>query len=106
MTPQRYHNSPASHPGNQHAVRAIFWLHALTAAYCISFALLDAGGLLPAWLSPGIAVFYALFLSVALFPLAALLVIRRSGDPHHGGLEFAHVLMSFAQFLGLILGCA
>jgi hypothetical protein len=89
-----------------HGARAIFWLHAFTAVYCVSAAFLEGFHLLSAWLSPNILVFYALLLSVGLFPLAAALFIRGSSHPHRGAVEFAHVLMSLVQFIGLLHGVA
>ena len=90
----------------RHAVRAILWLHASTAAYCVTIAVLDATRPLPEWMSPSISTFYALLLTVGLFPLAAAFVIRGSGVLYPGALEFAHVFMSFAQLIGLLQGCA
>ena len=96
----------ATQTGKRHAVRTVFWLHALTAAYCVAIAVLDGARLLPAWLSPNILAFYALLLSVGLFPLAAALFLRGSGHSHPGAVEFTHVFMSFAQLIGLLQGCA
>ncbi len=96
----------ATQTGKRHAVRAIFWLHAFTAAYCVAIAFLDATRLLPAWMSPSVPVFYALLLTVGLFPLSAAFVIRGSGVSYPGALEFAHVFMSVAQLIGLFQGCA
>jgi len=92
--------------GKRHAVRVLFWLHASVATYCVSLAVLDASRRLPEWLSPNVTLFYALLCSAGLFLLAVALTVRGSGIPYRGALEFTHVLMSFAQILGLFLACS
>ncbi len=94
-------SQPSVEPTMPFRARLVFYLHALTAAYCICCALVDLSGHAARWLAPSFPVACLLLGTALIFPICSVLATRNRGTKH-GTALVAHFAMSTGQFLAAL----